>query len=525
MRVGAVFGEGRAAVRYAALAGGIAVAGIVAFLALRGGEDTPAPDVAAAPEAGEVAPQAVGDTRETETVEAVPEAVVEDAPEAVAGTADAPTVLPPDPPRFDQIRVAPDGATVVAGRGPAGSDVRLLLDGAEVAAAPAASDGGFAAIFALPPSETPRIMTLVARLPEGGEVAGVESVIISPFGGQEAPEAVASAAPDAAPGTEPATSVEPPAGDLEIAAADVAAGAGAEVAAERSPPEAPAPGDSGAVPEVADGAAPAPAEETAAHAATAPSADGTPVDEAPAVETAAVDTAVAPVAPGDEAPTATPPETVAGVAAPEPPAVTEAPAAAIGEAPSIVIAGPEGLRVVQSAGDTPDADGPAAPPRAQTEVRLDAIAYDLEGGVVLSGRGPADTQVQILLDNRPIELGEIGPGGNWSLDLPDVDPGTYTLTVAQLSPEGEIEARVDTPFLREDPARIAASPMLVEAGVSVITVQPGFTLWGIAEANFGEGIAYVQIFERNRGAIRDPDLIFPGQIFSLPDLPRTNPVP
>ncbi|MGP1356398.1 LysM peptidoglycan-binding domain-containing protein, partial [Roseicyclus sp.] len=184
-----------------------------------------------------------------------------------------------------------------------------------------------------------------------------------------------------------------------------------------------------------------------------------------------------------------------------------------------------GLRVVQSAGAAPEGGSPAAPPAAQTEVRLDAIAYDLEGGVVLSGRGPADGQVQILLDNRPIELGEIGPGGNWSLDLPDVDPGTYTLTVAQLSPEGEIEARVDTPFLREDPARIAASPMLVEAGVSVITVQPGFTLWGIAEANFGEGIAYVQIFEENRGAIRNPDLIFPGQIFRLPDLPRTNTVP
>jgi nucleoid-associated protein YgaU len=54
----------------------------------------------------------------------------------------------------------------------------------------------------------------------------------------------------------------------------------------------------------------------------------------------------------------------------------------------------------------------------------------------------------------------------------------------------------------------------------VITVQPGFTLWGIAEANFGDGIAYVQIFQENRENIRDPDLIFPGQIFQLPDLPR-----
>jgi nucleoid-associated protein YgaU len=185
----------------------------------------------------------------------------------------------------------------------------------------------------------------------------------------------------------------------------------------------------------------------------------------------------------------------------------QAPAAA----PAIVIAGPEGVRVVQDAGGAPD---------AQTEVQIDAITYTTEGDVALSGRGPADSQLQILLNNRPVQLGEIGPGGQWSLELPDVDPGTYTLTVAQLSPGGEIESRVDTPFLREDPARVAASPMRVGDGVSVITVQPGFTLWGIAEANFGQGIAYVQIFEENRDRIRDPDWIFPGQIFRLPDLPR-----
>jgi nucleoid-associated protein YgaU len=164
--------------------------------------------------------------------------------------------------------------------------------------------------------------------------------------------------------------------------------------------------------------------------------------------------------------------------------------------------------------------GPTGVPEAQTELQIDTISYTLEGEVALSGRGPADRQVQILLNNQPIQLGEIGPGGEWSLELPDVDPGTYTLTVAQLSASGEIETSVETPFLREDPARIAASPMRVETGVSVITVQPGFTLWGIAEANFGDGIAYVQIFQENRASIRNPDLIFPGQIFQLPDLPR-----
>ena len=170
------------------------------------------------------------------------------------------------------------------------------------------------------------------------------------------------------------------------------------------------------------------------------------------------------------------------------------------------------MRVVQDPGGAPE---------AQTEVQIDAITYTTEGEVGLSGRGPADSQVQILLNNRPVQLGEIGPGGQWSLELPDVDPGTYTLTVAQLSPEGEIESRVDTPFLREDPARVAASPMRVGDGVTVITVQPGFTLWGIAEGQFRPGhLLCAGSSRKTATASATRDWIFPGQIFRLPDLPR-----
>jgi nucleoid-associated protein YgaU len=183
----------------------------------------------------------------------------------------------------------------------------------------------------------------------------------------------------------------------------------------------------------------------------------------------------------------------------------------VAEAPAVLLADADGIRVLQA---------PGAPPEVLTEVQLDAISYDVTGAVTLAGRGPADTSVRVTLNNEPINLGEIGPAGQWSLDLPDVDPGTYTLRLDQIGADGTITRGAETPFLREDPARIRDNPMLVADGASVITVQRGFTLWGIAEANFGDGILYVQIFAENRDAIRDPDLIFPGQIFALPDLPR-----
>jgi nucleoid-associated protein YgaU len=50
-----------------------------------------------------------------------------------------------------------------------------------------------------------------------------------------------------------------------------------------------------------------------------------------------------------------------------------------------------------------------------------------------------------------------------------------------------------------------------------VTVQPGFTLWGIAQERYGDGVLYVQVFEANKDKIKNPDLIYPGQVFSVPE--------
>ncbi|GAB1363633.1 hypothetical protein MASR1M32_28690 [Rhodobacter sp.] len=60
-----------------------------------------------------------------------------------------------------------------------------------------------------------------------------------------------------------------------------------------------------------------------------------------------------------------------------------------------------------------------------------------------------------------------------------------------------------------------AAPAPAPAPVTV-TVQPGHTLWAIAKGELGEGVLYVQVYEANREAIRNPDLIFPGQVFTIP---------
>lgn len=84
-----------------------------------------------------------------------------------------------------------------------------------------------------------------------------------------------------------------------------------------------------------------------------------------------------------------------------------------------------------------------------------------------------------------------------------------TDTTAQATTEAAPAAKVAT---ATETAPETATPV---ASVTV-TVQPGFTLWGIAKRQLGQGIMYVQVYEANKDKIKDPDLIYPGQVFTLP---------
>ncbi len=61
--------------------------------------------------------------------------------------------------------------------------------------------------------------------------------------------------------------------------------------------------------------------------------------------------------------------------------------------------------------------------------------------------------------------------------------------------------------------RVGAAPQVF---IGKVVIQPGDNLWNIARAIYGRGIRYTVIYEANRDQIRDPDLIYPGQVFTTP---------
>ena len=54
-------------------------------------------------------------------------------------------------------------------------------------------------------------------------------------------------------------------------------------------------------------------------------------------------------------------------------------------------------------------------------------------------------------------------------------------------------------------------------GSEMVIIEKGDMLWRIAYRTYGDGIRYLDIVKRNQDRIADPDLIYPAQIFALPE--------
>lgn len=434
-----------------------------------------------------------------------------------------------------------------------GGDVAEAGDGAAEAAPEAAAEGETEATDETEAKTEAEAVTAMepeaaADAPAAEEVvaedAGAEAVAATEAAAEAAPEAV----PEAAAETQASEAVEqeaapvlpaPPSFDLVRVEKDgsaLVAGAaapgstlslqitGAEIAAV------PADGQGNFV--AMFNLAPSPAPRVLSLVMTL--ADGTEVRSDASVVIAPTVAPVA-VAVAEAAPEATA-ELDAASAEPVAEPVVEA---AADVAPAALLVTEEGAKVLQRAESLP-ADLVA-------NVTIDAITYTAEGAVQLAGRGTAERSVRLYLDNAQVAEVAIGASGDWAVTLPEVAPGIYTLRADQLDAAGQVTSRFETPFKRETVEALAAASAaaaLVETAPaegdvasadasatvgeeattaapsseapSSVTVQPGFTLWRIATETLGEGVLYVQVFEANKDQIRDPDLIYPGQVFTIP---------
>ena len=86
------------------------------------------------------------------------------------------------------------------------------------------------------------------------------------------------------------------------------------------------------------------------------------------------------------------------------------------------------------------------------------------------------------------------------------------------APASPSPAQAATTAGEETPAAPAATPPsdVVIHAIKTTTVARGDSLWRISRIFYGHGIRYHEIFAANSSQIRNPNLIYPGQVFVIP---------
>jgi hypothetical protein len=174
-----------------------------------------------------------------------------------------------------------------------------------------------------------------------------------------------------------------------------------------------------------------------------------------------------------------------------------------GDAPLVLRTTPGGAtEVLQDPREMPEGLGP---------LTLDVIDYDDSGAVIFSGRAEPNRVVQLFINRQLLGQTTSTPEGRWTM-APEaqIAPGVYQLLVIQLDENGRPAYAIELPFER-------ASAEQIQIRDGKVIVQPGNSLWRIARRAYGRGAQYTIIYEANQSQIRDPDLIYPGQIFEVPD--------
>lgn len=124
-----------------------------------------------------------------------------------------------------------------------------------------------------------------------------------------------------------------------------------------------------------------------------------------------------------------------------------------------------------------------------------------------SGRLLYDTNMKVSLENYTVtEDATKGPDVTVSITLKQyISYSTKTVTVVKPKPERK-------PVVQQKKKRETSSAPKVKT----YTVKSGDCLWNIAKKYYGNGAQYTKIYNANKGKVKNPNLIYPGQVLTIP---------
>src|SRR6185312_6644012 len=212
------------------------------------------------------------------------------------------------------------------------------------------------------------------------------------------------------------------------------------------------------------------------------------------------------------------------------------------ERPTVALMTPDKPTVVLSQ--------PPAPASVADATVVEAVDVEPGGKLHVSGRARPGAAVRLYLNDSLIASATAGADGHLAVTIKEgVAPGNYRVRLDELaSSSGAVRSRAEVPFdvpgtittasvpaqaTISNPREATRQPRLAAATgtilpdkdarsavvvpkIKTMTVVPGDSLWRLSHRTLGGGQRYAIIYQANREQIRNPNLIYPGQVLVLP---------
>lgn len=191
----------------------------------------------------------------------------------------------------------------------------------------------------------------------------------------------------------------------------------------------------------------------------------------------------------------------------------------------------------------------AVSPVPRPEIKIVSVESE-DGKLFVSGQTAPGATVRLYLNESFIAPGGAGGDGKVSFAIGSgVKPGDYRVRLDDVDPvSGQVKSRAEVAFNvptqvasaeaappapQPAPSQLsvgvpstgnrmasaspeAAAGTVVIPNISTAIVSKGDNLWRISQRTYGKGYRYTVIYGANQDQIRNPNLIYPGQVFVLP---------
>jgi nucleoid-associated protein YgaU len=254
----------------------------------------------------------------------------------------------------------------------------------------------------------------------------------------------------------------------------------------------------------------------------------------------------------------------------EPPVETRAPTAAPAVSPPAPGARTEGSgapATAQAEAKVAAAEIAVSPRSQDTDDSVpvfDIARIERTGDAVIAGRAAPGAVVELLRNGERHDRVVADESGQFVMLPPRLPPGDYELTLRSRQPDGKqatskqgvvvaldevqsgsgtVRSHPEVPLnfpetlanhsvpdqavgssqahqpsnaTAAPPPDGSSSPAVVGPKMATTIVSRGDSLWRISRLTYGAGMRYAVVYKANRDRIRNPDRIYPGQIFVLP---------